>query len=466
MRSYRAYHRKNPKRRQDGSRRFEVAYIDPDGRVRTKGGFIRRRGRGADSAQQWIDDYLVAAQGGRAGVQAYLDRELRGIVPADTPDLSYGEFLDLYLAQNAPDLAEGLAAATWDYYRRAGERHIKPAVGDLPLAQFVAAGPTLELIRRMRDTTQTLYQLPGAKPKPGGYSEETVKKVKAVLSASLEWGVQQQLLAANGAKTVSRPRRRSTRGKSRRQARRRDPAWALSPDAVAAVLEEMRRHERGRPGRALRDYTIGVLQYCTGARNQDLFGLRWTDVHPSYISFEHALTFGGRANSRGLLLTGKVGHSERRTPISDILSHALADWRRETMRLDLTPTQTRWVIPGQHPDGHFSSSQARKWPRDCFQAAARRLAEREPQRWAFLARVTQYSLRRGHISVRLRRGEDAAKIATECATSVDMLLRHYYSDVQDGHDGAGDRRPLEHQLAEALRRLDSETGSELRFRVA
>jgi hypothetical protein len=68
---------------------------------------------------------------------------------------------------------------------------------------------------------------------------------------------------------------------------------------------------------------------------------------------------------------------------------------------------------------------------------------------AYLLHSTQYSLRRGHMSVRLRAGEDSAVIARTCGTSVQMLHRHYADDIAE----AGvDTRSLEEQLREALGR--------------
>jgi hypothetical protein len=53
---------------------------------------------------------------------------------------------------------------------------------------------------------------------------------------------------------------------------------------------------------------------------------------------------------------------------------------------------------------------------------------------SFLPKVTPYSLRRGHISLRILAGEDIKRIADECGTSTAMIHRHYLHELDVRHE--------------------------------
>lgn len=53
----------------------------------------------------------------------------------------------------------------------------------------------------------------------------------------------------------------------------------------------------------------------------------------------------------------------------------------------------------------------------------------------YLAEAQQYSLRRGHISTRILRGESPTVIARQCATSTAMIDRHYYREIDEAQAG-------------------------------
>jgi phosphohistidine phosphatase SixA len=88
-----------------------------------------------------------------------------------------------------------------------------------------------------------------------------------------------------------------------------------------------------------------------------------------------------------------------------------------------------------------------------IKACARVAAARDAD-LSFLQKVTPYSLRRGHISLRVLAREDIKRIADDCGTSTAMIHRHYLYelDVRDelpddfSFDGAVEaaRRGLRH----------------------
>jgi hypothetical protein len=53
---------------------------------------------------------------------------------------------------------------------------------------------------------------------------------------------------------------------------------------------------------------------------------------------------------------------------------------------------------------------------------------------AFLRKATPYSLRRGHISLRVLAGEDIKRIADDCGTSTAMIHRHYLHELDMRHE--------------------------------
>jgi hypothetical protein len=53
---------------------------------------------------------------------------------------------------------------------------------------------------------------------------------------------------------------------------------------------------------------------------------------------------------------------------------------------------------------------------------------------SFLTGVTPYSLRRGHISLRVLAGEDINRIADDCGTSTAMIHRHYLYELDMRHE--------------------------------
>ena len=69
-----------------------------------------------------------------------------------------------------------------------------------------------------------------------------------------------------------------------------------------------------------------------------------------------------------------------------------------------------FIIPGAAPDGHYTLEQQHNFIRDikaCARVAAARNAE-----LAYLTKATPYSLRRGHISLRVLAGKTSSESRT------------------------------------------------------
>ena len=214
------------------------------------------------------------------------------------------------------------------------------------------------------------------------------------------------------------------------------PAWALSPRAVEAIRAQMlARGERREPILAQRDATIVSLQYGLCARNQEVWGLRWSSLQDQFAWVLEVLS-NGRLDE-----WGKTEHStQRRTAIPTILQEDLAEWREALNTAGHPIRALDFIIPGdlagrQHGARdprtgacHFSENQARAWGQRFFTPAVEKAAE-QPEFFAILG-ATPYSLRRGGISLRLR-AEDPQTVASECGTSPRTISEHYAYAIED-----------------------------------
>ena len=138
---------------------------------------------------------------------------------------------------------------------------------------------------------------------------------------------------------------------------------------------------------------------------------------------------------------GKTQNStDRRTLLPSILVEDLAQWRTLLASRGHRTANVDFVVPGnlagthhgvREPGTgacHFGEEQAKTWRRRCFAPAVECAAE-HPE-LANIRGATPYALRRGGISLRLRK-EDPQTVARECGTSVQMLNSHYAFAIED-----------------------------------
>jgi integrase len=213
-------------------------------------------------------------------------------------------------------------------------------------------------------------------------------------------------------------------------------SWALSPRAVEAIRQDMLARTSHRdPILAQRDATIVSLQYGLGARNQEIWALRWRSIVDDYMWVQEVL-------SHGILDEwGKTEDSvQRRTLMPAILLEDLTHWRAALRDWGHLARALDFIVPGDlagarygtrepHTDAcHLSASQAKAWGSKFFTPAAKHVAAQTE--FLHILGATPYSLRRGGISLRLR-AEDPQTVASECGTSLKMLSDHYAYAIQD-----------------------------------
>ena len=169
-----------------------------------------------------------------------------------------------------------------------------------------------------------------------------------------------------------------------------------------------------------RDAMVVSLQYGLGARNQEVWGLRWASLAGEFAWVMEVLSSGQ------LTEWGKTEHStQRRTALPGVLREDLVEWRAALRGAGHPARELDFIIPGDLSGAghgaldprtgacHFSENQARSWGARFFTPAVKKVAQR-PEFFPILG-ATPYSLRRGGISLRLR-AEDPQTVASECGT--------------------------------------------------
>jgi len=280
-----------------------------------------------------------------------------------------------------------------------------------------------------------------------GVSRSTRVRAWLALSSALSWAARSPAvpeIKTNGCKLAKEPVLSTRRSARRGGTGYPSPVhpqslagWALSPRAVEAIREQMLNGTvRGDALLAQRDATIVSLQYGLAARNQEVWGLRWSSAYAHFAWITEVIRWGLLETS------GKTALStQRRTAIPTVLREDLEHWRQTLTDSGRPPREVDFIIPGNLTGAgygvcdpatgavHLSRSQTKTWSRTRFTPAVRAVVAQRPE----LARIlgaTPYALRRGGISLRLRT-EDPQIVASECGTSLKMLSDHYSFPIED-----------------------------------
>jgi hypothetical protein len=239
-----------------------------------------------------MDDYITAERRGRDSLRRFL-LDLDAKDANDLEARTIGHVLDLYLRVNAhPKNPGGLAPSTYERYESLIGLHMldKPrprGFGSLapprPYAVALCSIPAVHFNQPQAPAAWREQMLREGVPKA------TRKQAWRVLSAALSWAASSNLVGeiqTNGCSFAPEPRgniRRSLRsgGTGYEPGPRRHgplvPAWALSPQAVEAIRAQMLARAVGRELiLARRDAIIVSLQYGLCARNQEVWGMRWS----------------------------------------------------------------------------------------------------------------------------------------------------------------------------------------------
>jgi hypothetical protein len=401
-------------------------------------------------ARDWMDDYITAERRGRDSLRRFLlDLDAKEANEAEARSIA--EILELYLAVNAhPRNEGGLAPSTFERYASAANHHLLgkarrgphgEALSPARYALTVSCVPAVRFNEPQAPRAWREQMMLAGTPKP---SREHAWRV---LSAALSWATSSQLvpeiqtngclLANEGVINRRRSARRGGTGYAPTTRRRGSnvPSWALSPKAVEAIREQMLLPVRRNPILAHRDATIVSMQYGLAARNQEVWGMRWTSLEENFAWVLEVISHGQ------LDEWGKTEHSaQRRTVTPGILREDLSEWREALRRWGHPARPIDFIIPGdltgtqhgvQDPQTgacHATRNQISSWGAKYFTPAVTRAAE-HPE-LSSIRGATPYALRRGGISLRLR-AEDPQTVASECGTSLQMLSIHYAFAIED-----------------------------------
>ena len=182
--------------------------------------------------------------------------------------------------------------------------------------------------------------------------------------------------------------------------------------------------------------TISML-YGLGLRPQELFGATFRQASRGRFRVAQVLTKAmgpaGSAKPVGrIIAAAKTADGVRTMSMRSWLHEELREWRSRLVAEGFPVGDDDFIIPGTAPDGHYTLEQQHNFIRD-IKACGRVTAARDPD-LSFLQKVTPYSLRRGHISLRVLAGEDIKRIADDCGTSTAMIHRHYLYELDVRHE--------------------------------
>ena len=421
-RDRRAWPRRARRRRARASRPGvgggESATGTSKGVERTRGGFLRQ-----SHASDWYRRLEEARSQGR--LKQFLDEDAG--LSTEQIETLHDFMVDWFRLDAAPELATSTAMTYLHVYNK----HVRPLAGHRPLEEFELPAPVSEVLAQMA---------------AAGVGLATRDRARKVLSSAFGWGVEIGRMRANGARSIRRNRRRSRRltAADARPAGQRDiavrrKAWALSPEAFAALHRGA--VDRRTPGRPTwmpdRDGIATSMLYGLGLRPQELFGATFRQASPSRFRVAQVLTKathgpGSNKPVGRIISAAKTPEGVRTMAMRLWLYEELRRWRELLVNVGLPAGDDEFIIPGAAPGGHYTLEQQHNFIRD-IKACGRGAAERDPD-LRFLTKATPYSLRRGHISLRVLAGEDIKRIADECGTSTAMIHRHYLHELDMRHE--------------------------------
>ncbi len=422
-------------------RRWRIGYRDEQGVERTRGGFLRQ-----SHASDWYRRLEQARSQGR--LKQFLDEDAG--LPTEQVETLHDFMVDWFRLDAAPELATATAMTYLHVYNK----HVRPLAGHRPLEHFELPAPVSEVLALMA---------------AAGVGQATRDNARKVLSSAFGWGVELGRMRANGARSIRRNRRRSRRltAAEARPAGHRDiavrrKAWAVSPEAFAALHGgALDRRTPGRPTwMPERDAIAMSMLYGLGLRPQELFGATFRQASASRFRVAQVLTKatdgpGSNKPVGRIISAAKTAEGVRSMAMRLWLYEELERWRELLRSVGLPAGDDAFLIPGAAAGGHYTLEQQHNFIRD-IKACGRLAAERDAD-MRFLTKATPYSLRRGHISLRVLAAEDIKRIADECGTSTAMIHGHYLHELDMRHekpdgfsfDGAvlAARRAIRHRRA-------------------
>ena len=158
--------------------------------------------------------------------------------------MTVGEYLDQWLKNYCPTIAPN-TAQTYEFFIK---RHIKPAIGQLPLTSLKP-----EHLQRLYSDKLSAGRCDGS----GGLSGRSVRYIHVTMHRALKSAVRLGMISRNAADSVDVP------GVEHHEMR------TMCEDDIQAFLET---------ARSTPYYTLFYLVLFTGMRRSELLALRWSDI--------------------------------------------------------------------------------------------------------------------------------------------------------------------------------------------
>ena len=186
-----------------------------------------------------------------------------------------------------------------------------------------------------------------------------------------------------------------------------------------------------------RDAIAVSILYGLGLRPQELFGATFRQISRERFRVAQVVTKTNGSSSSAkpvgrVIPAAKTAEGVRTMTMRAWLHEELREWRAFLSEVGLPSGDDDFIIPRVAPDGHYTLEQQHNFIRD-IKACGQVAAQHDPE-VAYLTKVTPYSLRRGHISLRVLAGEDIKRIADECGTSTAMIHRYYLHELDMRHE--------------------------------
>lgn len=220
-------------------------------------------------------------------LKTMLADQQRGML-ADPTTETLGEFLQRWLRDV---VAQSTRPKTQEGYKVVVDKHITPALGQLPLQQVSPAHIQKFYADKLKEGRAPAY----------------VRKMGAVLGRALEVAHRWRLIPMNPARLADRPKAEQKEIK------------VLTPGQVTALLEASRSHRLN---------ALFVFLATTGCRIGEATGLQWPDVNlaDGTVTIRQQLQWVGKPLRPGLVPL-KTARSRRRIPLAPMALRALEKHR-------------------------------------------------------------------------------------------------------------------------------------------
>jgi len=295
---------------------------------------------------------------------------------------TFGEWLDTWLnAYKKPDVRQ----TTWENYEMIIRRHLKPALGKVPLEKL------------RPEQFQKLY----LKKQEEGLSSRTIRLIHTVAHASLKQAVELDYLARNPADGARPPRME------------KKELQILTREELQRFLEAARGH---------RLFAAFHLLIGSGMRRGEVLGLRWQDIDlkAGTVTVNQTLV---KVNSGVAFHEPKTRSGRRRIPLPRDVVKSLRAWqvRWKEERLKLGPY---WP----HTDLVFPSEVGTPiQPRNFFRTFKQVL-----RKAGLPETVTIHSLRHTYATLLLEAGEHPKVVQELLGHSSITMTLDLYSQVSPG----------------------------------